>query len=86
VPAKNTKEYRDWQDQKIKFAAEMRKLIKEVGDIGYKLYQAQHTEEVLSIIVEEIGHESRACQKRIYERIKTQRDISIALEPVGSES
>jgi hypothetical protein len=81
VPPKTNKEYRDWQDQQIKLAAEMRKLINCIGDISYKIYQAQHTEEVLSIIVEEIGVESRSCQKRIYERLKTQRDILIRLAP-----
>jgi len=39
-PATNG-EYRAWQDQKLKSAAEMRKLIHEIADIGYKLFQAK---------------------------------------------
>lgn len=83
VPPKNTKEYRDWQDQKIKFAAEMRKLIRSMGDIAAKIYQAQHVQEVLAIVIEEVGGESPACRRRIIERIKTQRDIELTFESVG---
>jgi transcriptional regulator len=86
IPAKVTKDYQTWQDQKIKVAAEMRKLIKEMGDIGYKLFQAQHVEDMLAIIVEEIGLESRTCQRRIIERISTQQDICLTIESTGGES
>lgn len=84
VPPDNTKEYRDWQDQKIKFAAEMRKLIRSMGDIAAKIFQAQHVEEVLAIVIEEVGVESPAARRRIVERLKTQRDIQFTLESVGS--
>ena len=36
VPPKTDADYREWQDQKLKFAAEMRKLISAMADIGYK--------------------------------------------------
>ena len=51
VPPKNDAEYRAWQDQKLKFVAEIRKLITAVGDIGYKLFQANEVAEILGIIV-----------------------------------
>jgi DNA-binding MarR family transcriptional regulator len=80
VPPKNDADYRAWQDQKLKFAAEMRKLITAMADIGYKLYQAKETSEILQIILEEIGHESQDCQKRIYARIRGKRDIRFPVD------
>lgn len=75
VPPKNDADYREWQNQKLKFAAEMRKLITAVGDIGYKLFQVNEMAEVLRIIDEEIGNESPECQRRIRERLQHRRDI-----------
>lgn len=78
VPPKDDAEYRAWQDQKIKFAAELRKTIGAISDIAYKMFQANEVKEVLQIIDEEIGHESPECQKRIRERIQQRRDIRFA--------
>ena len=75
VPPKNDSEYRDWQNQKLKFAAEMRKLISAMADIGYKLFQVEEINEVIRTIDEEIGRESESCQKRIRERIQRRRNI-----------
>jgi DNA-binding MarR family transcriptional regulator len=75
VPPKKSAEYRAWQDQKLKFGAEVRKLISAMGDIAFKLYQANEVAETLKIIEEEIGCESPECQKRIRDRIKRRRDI-----------
>ena len=75
VPPQNDAEYRDWQNQKLKFAAEMRKLISAMADIGYKLFQVEEVNEVIRIIDEEIGRESESCQKRIRERIQQRRNI-----------
>ena len=75
VPPKNDAEYREWQNQKLKFAAEMRKLISAMADIGYKLFQVEEVNEVIRIIDEEIGRESEGCQKRIRERIQQRRNI-----------
>ena len=75
VPPENDAEYRAWQDQKLKFAAEIRKLITAVGDIGYKLFQANEVAEILRIIDEEIGYESIECQQRIRKRLERRRDI-----------
>jgi DNA-binding MarR family transcriptional regulator len=80
VPPKTDAEYRAWQDQKLKFAVEMRKLIGAIADIGYKLFQANEVAEVLRIIDEEIGCESEECQHRIRERLQRRRDIRF---PVG---
>jgi len=74
VPS-TTDEYRNWQDQKLKFAAEMRKLISSIADIGYKLFQAEEIREILQIIDKEIGNESQECQKRIRDRIYQRRAI-----------
>jgi predicted transcriptional regulator len=75
VPPKTDAEYRLWQDQKIKFAAEMRKLITAIADIGYKLFQVNEMAEVLKIIDEEIGNESPECQQRIRDRLARRRSI-----------
>jgi IS30 family transposase len=75
VPPINDADYREWQNQKLKFAAEMRKLISAMADIGYKLFQVEEVNEVIRIIDEEIGHESESCQKRIRERIQQRRNI-----------
>ena len=75
VPPKNDAEYREWQNQKLKFAAEMRKLIGAMADIGYKLFQAEEVSEILSIIDEEIGNENVECQKRIRKRILQRRAV-----------
>jgi len=68
-------QYRNWQDQKLKFAAEMRKLISAISDISYKLFQAEEIREILQIIDEEIGCESLECQKKIRDRIERRRAI-----------
>ena len=75
VPPKDTKAYREWQDQKLKFCAEMRKLISAMADIGYKLFHTEEVKEIIEIILEEVGNESPDCQKRIYERIERRRAI-----------
>ena len=75
VVPNNDADYREWQNQKLKFAAEMRKLIGAMADIGYKLFQAEEINEVLFIIDEEIGRESPECQKRIREKIQQRRNI-----------
>jgi predicted transcriptional regulator len=75
VPPKNTEDYREWQNQKLKFASEMRKLINAMADIGYKLFHTNEVKEILTIMDEEIGRESRECQRRIHERIERRRAI-----------
>ena len=72
---KDDSEYREWQNQKLKFAAEMRKLISAMADIGYKLFQVSEMTEILKIIDEEIGNESENCQRRIRERLQQRRSI-----------
>jgi predicted transcriptional regulator len=74
VPAK-TEDYRAWQDQKLKFAAEMRKLISAISDIGYRLFMSEEVSEILQIFDEELGLESPECQKRVRERIERRRAI-----------
>ena len=73
-------EYRAWQDQKLKFAAEMRKLISTVVDIGYKFFQQSEVMQILQEIDAEVGRESKECQKRIRERLRTRRNIRFPLE------
>ena len=75
VPPKTTEEYQRWQDQKLKFAAEMRKLISAMADIGYKLFHTEEVKEIMEMILEEVGNESPDCQKRIHERIERRRAI-----------
>ena len=80
VPPKTDADYREWQNQKLKFAAEMRKLIAAIADIGYKLFQVNEVSEVLRIIDEEIGNESQACQRRIRERLERRRNIRFPID------
>lgn len=75
VPPKNNSEYREWQNQKLKFAAEMRKIINAVADVGYKLFQMNEMVEVLKIIDQEIADEAPECQLRIRERLQQRRNI-----------
>ena len=75
VPPSTTEDYRAWQDQKLKFAAEMRKLIAAIADVGYKLFQTEEVREILEIIDQEVGHESPECQKRIRNRIQQRRAL-----------
>jgi len=75
VPPSTTEDYRAWQDQKLKFAAEMRKLIAAVADVGYKLFQTEEVREILEIIDQEVGYESPECQKRIRDRIQQRRAL-----------
>jgi hypothetical protein len=80
VPDK-TEDYRAWQDQKLKFAAEMRKLISAISDIGYRLFQVDETTEILRVMDEEIGCESAECQARIRDRIERRRAIRFPVIP-----
>jgi len=80
VPPKNGAEYRAWQDQKLKYSGEIRRLFTAVADIGYKLFQADEVREALRIIDEEIQHESIECQQRIRERLTRRRSIRFPLQ------
>jgi hypothetical protein len=80
VKPKTDADYREWQDQKLKFAAEMRKLISAIADIGYKLFQVSEISEILRIIDEEIGNESEECQQRIRDRLQSRRDIRFPVD------
>ncbi len=73
-------EYRAWQDQKLKFTAEMRKLINAIADIGYKLYLSNEVVETLKIIDEEIACESPKCQERIRKRLQSRRNLRFPLD------
>jgi predicted transcriptional regulator len=75
VPPQATKEYREWMDSKLSWAAEMRKLIDAMSDVGYKLFHTEEIKEILGIILDEIGNEAPDCQKRIYARIERRRAI-----------
>ncbi len=75
IPQEATPEYRLWQDQRVKFSAEIRKLISALGDIAYKLFQANEVAETLRIMDEEIGCESLECQQRIRARLERRRNI-----------
>lgn len=75
VPPQTTKEYREWQGQKLKFIGEMRRLIDTMADTAYKLFHTEEIKEILGMILEEVGNESPECQKRIYERIERRRRV-----------
>ena len=61
---------RSFQETALKHVAEIRKLISTISDIEYKLHHVATVEKALLLILEEIGHESKACQKRIRDRLE----------------
>jgi len=62
--------YRGWQETAIKFVAEARKLISAMADIEYKLHHVGVVEKALMIMFEEVGNESKECQRRIRDRLE----------------
>jgi hypothetical protein len=70
VPQSANENYRAWQEVTIKHMAEIRKLISSMSDIEYKLNHVDNVQKALLIMYEEIGHESRECQKRIRDRLE----------------
>jgi esterase/lipase len=80
VPPTTDADYREWQNQKLKFAAELRKIITTIVDIGYKLYHTNEVLETIEIIDAEIGRESEECQRRIRERLNRRLDIRIPVQ------
>jgi len=83
VPPEATREYREWMAAKLSWAAEMRKLIDAMSDAGYRLFHSREMKEILGIILDEIGNESRECQRRIYQRIERRRNIKFPSFPNG---
>ena len=69
IPRTQDAEYREWLEQKLKFMAEIRKVIVSMADVGYRLYQVAAVEQALKIMLEEIGRESVECQTRIRDRL-----------------
>ena len=63
-------EYRAWQDQVIKFAAETRKLFSAMAQIRTTIYQVEVVEKALTIMYEAIGNESAECQRKIRDRLQ----------------
>jgi len=62
--------YRSWQEIALKHVAEIRKLISTIADIEYKLHHVDVVEKALLIMFEEIGSESKECQRRIRDRLE----------------
>jgi uncharacterized protein YukE len=62
--------YQNWQRVMLRHVAEIRKLIGAMADIEYKLHHVEIVEKALMIMFEEIGHESKECQKRIRDRLE----------------
>ena len=63
-------DYRTWQETAIRHVAEARKLISAMADIEYKLHHVGVVEKALLTMFEEIGNESKECQKRIRDRLE----------------
>jgi hypothetical protein len=63
-------DYRAWQETALKHVAEARKLISALADIEYKLHHVGVVEKALLIMFEEIGNESKECQKRIRDQLE----------------
>lgn len=63
-------DYRAWQETAIRHVAEARKLISAIADIEYKLHHVEIVAKALLIMFEEIGNESKTCQKRIRDKLE----------------
>ena len=63
-------EYREWQTMAIKHCAEIRKLVHTLADTEYKLHHVEVVQKALLIMFEEVGRESKECQKRIRDRLE----------------
>ena len=79
VPPEKSEDYREWQSQKLRVTAEIRKLIDSIASLGYKLFQAQEVSETLEIILQEVRSESAECARRIRERLERRQHIRIPL-------
>ena len=69
-PPSTDADYQTWQDQKIKHAAEIRKLISAMADIRVKIYHVESVEKALTVMYKEIGKESVETQQRIKNRLQ----------------
>ena len=69
-PASNEKDYKGWQDQKLKQGAEIRKVIASLVDARVKIYHVESVEKALAIMYEEISKESNELKKRITDRFR----------------
>ena len=69
IPPGMDGEYRQWVEQKLKHVAEIRKVVTAMADVGSKLYQVSVVEQALRVMLEEIGHESPECKRRIRDRL-----------------
>ena len=63
-------DYRAWQETALKHVSEIRRIISALADIEYKLHHVEIVEKALLIMFEEIGNESKECQKRIRDRLE----------------
>jgi hypothetical protein len=70
VEQKSDSTYKGWQEIALKHVAEIRKLVSALADIEYKLHHVDIVEKALLIMFEEIGSESKECQKRIRDRLE----------------
>ena len=75
VPAANTQDYREWLKTKKDHYAEMRRTADTIGNLAWKMFQAEQINETIEIILEEIGNESRETATRILRRLQTRRDL-----------
>jgi hypothetical protein len=70
VEQESDSNYRSWQEMALKHVAEIRKLVSVIADIEYKLHHVDVVEKALLIMFEEVGRESKECQKRIRDRLE----------------
>jgi len=75
VPAKNTEEYREWLKAKRDHYGEMRRTAETIGNLAWKMFQAEQINEAIEIILEEVSRESRETAERILRRLETRRNI-----------
>ena len=69
VPKAVNDRFKSWRELNIKNIAEIRKLITTLADIEFKLHHVNTVQKALTIMLDEIGNESKETQQRIRDRL-----------------
>ncbi|MFH1885420.1 MAG: winged helix-turn-helix transcriptional regulator [Pseudomonadota bacterium] len=69
------KERMAWQDQQIKYAAELRKQISVVMDVMKTMYDINEVRTFQEVVIEEIGHADEETKQRIVNRLRDRRAL-----------
>ena len=73
MKATSGEERREWEENHIKYNAEVRKQIALLREIALTLYNVEEVEAFKKIVLEEIGAVDEEIRKRIIDRIRSRR-------------